>query len=86
MQKSLLAIIATAFSLLVLSSSGAVSGPYPFGDEPYRLNWEFDPEIQTGCWKWNWQNYQWNDYCAVYVRPKAYMYPRSSRVVLRSKN
>ncbi len=85
MQRSLFAIFATALSVLVLSTSGASSGPYPFGDEPYRLNFWHDPEIQSGCWKWNWQQYHWNDYCAVYVRPKAYMYPRSSRVVLRSR-
>jgi hypothetical protein len=85
MQKSLFAILAAAASIVLLSGSSAYSGPYPFGDEPYRLNWGFDPEIQSGCWKWNWQQYQWNDFCAVYVHPKAYMYPRSSRVVLRKR-
>lgn len=63
-------------------STAAHSGPYPFGDEPYRLDWGYDPQIQSGCWKWNWQQHQWNDYCPVYVHPKAYMYPR---VVLRTK-
>jgi len=45
----------------------------------------YDPEIQSGCWKWNWQQYHWNNHCPVYVHPKAYMYPRSPRVVLRTK-
>ena len=86
MQKSLFVIIAAAFSVLVLSTSGARSDPYTFGDPPYTLNWEYYPQIQTGCWKWNWQQYLWDDYCPVYVHPKAYMYyPRSSRVVLRTR-
>ena len=85
MTRSLFAIFAAAFSVLVLSSNGASSAPYRFGDEPYRLNWSYDPQIESGCWKWNWQQYQWNDHCPVYVNPKAYMYPRSSRTVLRSK-
>jgi hypothetical protein len=85
MQKSLFGIAAAAFSLVLLSGSGAYAGPYPFGDEPNRLNWGYDPGIESGCLRWNWQQYLWNDYCAVYVHPKAYMYPRSSRVVLRTK-
>jgi hypothetical protein len=85
MPKSFFAIIAAAFSMIAISTSGAHSGTFPFGDEPYRLNWWNDPEIQNGCWKWNWQQYQWNDYCAVYIHPKAYMYPRSRRVVLRTR-
>ncbi|WMT72026.1 hypothetical protein [Bradyrhizobium sp. Ash2021] len=84
MQKPLLAAVA-AVSFVVLSSSVAYSGPYPFGDEPYRLNWGYDPQMEAGCLKWNWQQYQWQDTCAVYVHPKAYMYPRSSRAVLRTK-
>ena len=83
MQKSLLA--AAAVSFVVLSSSVAYSGPYPFGDEPYRLNWGYDPQMEAGCLKWNWQQYHWQDTCPVYVHPKAYMYPRSSRAVLRTK-
>ena len=82
MKKSLFAIIAAAFSLVLLSGSGARA--YPYGDEPYTLNWEYYPQIQNGCWKWNWQQYQWNDFCPVYVHPKAYMYP-GSRVVLRTR-
>lgn len=84
MQKSLFAI-AAAFSVALLSSP-AYSGSYPFGDEPYRLNWGYDPEIQSGCLRWNWQQYGWDDYCPVYVHPKAYMYyPRSRHVALRTK-
>ena len=80
MQKSLLAIFAT---VMVLSSGSAYAGPYPFGDEPYRLDWGYGPQIQPGCWKWNWQQNHWTDGCPVYVQPKAYMYPR--RTVLRVK-
>ena len=82
--KKVFAVIGAAISIMLLSSSGAYSGTYPFGDEPYRLNWGYDPEIQSGCWKWNWQLYQWDDHCPVYINPKAYMYLRS-RVVLRTK-
>ena len=67
------------------ASAGAQAGPYPFGDEPYRLNWYSDPEIANGCWKWNWQQYQWDNYCPVYVHPKAFMYPRARPVVVRTK-
>ena len=85
MQKSLFMIVAAAFSVLVLSTSGARSEPYAFGDPPYTLNWWYYPQIQTGCWKWNWQQYLWNDYCPAYVSPKAYMYPRASRVAVRTR-
>jgi hypothetical protein len=85
MKQSLFAIIGVAFSILVFSATGARSGNYPFGDEPYRLNWDYDADVQSGCLKWNWQQYGWDDYCPVYVRPKAYMYPRSSRTVLRTR-
>jgi hypothetical protein len=87
-----IAILAATLSALVLSSSGAYSGSgYPFGDEPYTLDWGYLPywnnwpQIQSGCWQWNWQQYQWNDRCPVYVAPKAYMHPRSSRAALRTK-
>jgi len=83
MQKSILAL-AAAFSMLMATSQVAVSGPYAFGDEPYTLDWRYYPQIEKGCWKWNWQQYQYDDYCPVYVHPKAYMFPRS-RVVLRTK-
>jgi hypothetical protein len=79
MQKSLLAIFAT---VMVLSSGSAYAGPYPFGDEPYRLDWGYGPQIQPTCWKWNWQQYHWVDQCPVYVQPKAYMFRRA---VLRVK-
>jgi len=89
MQKSLFVIIAAAFSVLVLSTDGARSQsygqPYAFGDTPYTLNWWYYPQIQSGCWKWNWQNYLWNDYCPVYIEPKAYMYYPHSRAVLRTR-
>ena len=49
MQKSFFVIIAAAISVVLLSTSGAYSGTYPFGDEPYRLNWEYDPAVQSGC-------------------------------------
>ncbi len=85
MRKSFLAIIASAFSVLLLSANAAYSGTYPFGDEPYRLNWGYDPAVESGCLKWNWQQYGWDDYCPVYIHPKAYMYPRSSRAIVRAK-
>ena len=89
MQKSLFVIIAAAFSVLVLSTDGARSQsygqPYAFGDTPYTLNWWYYPQIQSGCWKWNWQNYLWNDYCPAYIQPKAYMYSPHSRAVLRTR-
>ena len=80
MQKSLFAMFV---AVMFLSSGSAYAGPYPFGDEPYRLDWGYDPQIQSGCLKWNWQQYQWNNHCPVYVQPKAYMYPK--RAVLRVK-
>jgi len=83
MRKSLLAVVATS-SFLMAGSGGAISGSYPFGDEPYTLNWGYYQQIESGCWKWNWQQYQYNDHCPVYVHPRAYMYPRSP-VVLRAK-
>jgi hypothetical protein len=48
MQRSLLAI-AAAFSFLIATSGGAISGPYPFGDAPYTLNWGSYPQIESGC-------------------------------------
>jgi hypothetical protein len=76
----------TAISLTIMFvSSAAYSGSYPFGDEPYRLDFGSDPQIDAGCLKWNWQQYQWNNYCPVYIQPKAYMHPRSQSVVLRTK-
>ena len=61
MQKSLLAI-AAAFSFLIATSGSAISGPYAFGDEPHTLSWGYYPQIEGGCWKWNWQQYQYNDH------------------------
>ena len=85
MKKSFLAVIGAAISIVVLSGSAAYSGPYPFGDEPYRLDWGYDPAVASGCLKWNWQQHQWDDHCPRYIQPKAYMYPRSARAVLRTK-
>jgi hypothetical protein len=86
MSKSLLAVVAAALSILGTSAAVAQSGIYPFGDPPYRLDFGYDPEITTGCWKWNWQQYQWEDHCARYVYPKVYLfYGRPRPVVLRSK-
>ncbi|MDI1265366.1 MAG: hypothetical protein PS018_19135 [bacterium] len=85
MQRFTLATLAAASLLTVFAAGNAHAGPYPFGDEPYRLNWGYDPEIASGCWKWNWQQHHWNDHCARYVQPKAYMYPRASRAALRVK-
>jgi hypothetical protein len=81
MQKSLCAITAAAILALSLSGSAANAGAYPFGDEPYRLNWGYDAAVESGCLKWNWQQYQWNDACPVYIHPKAYMHPRATHVV-----
>ena len=82
---SLIVIAAASAAMSAASSASAQSGAYPFGDPPYRLNWFYEPEIQNGCWKWNFQQYLWNDHCPVYVHPKAYMYPRYNRAVLRTK-
>ena len=85
MKKSVVGIVAFGAVLLLGGAAYAGGSAYPFGDEPYRLNWGYDPEIQSGCWKWNWQQYGWDDYCPIYIHPKAYMYPRSSRVLLRTR-
>ncbi len=47
MLKSYFAVIVAAVGLLG-SSGAAQSGPYPFGDEPYRLDWYYEPEIKRG--------------------------------------
>jgi len=74
MQKSLLAAVVFTSSVFSVSTSYAQDRIYPFGDPPYRLNLGSTPEIETGCWKWNWQQYQWNNHCPRYVYPKAYMF------------
>ena len=86
MQKSLFAIVAAAFAVAVFSCGVVNAGSYPFGDEPYRLNWGYDPGVASGCLKWNWQLYQWNDTCPLYIHPKAYMHPRSTHVVFPVKD
>ena len=85
MHKSFLAIIATAAAIAAVSPTPARSAEYIFGDPPYRLDYGYDPRLESGCLKWNWQLYQWQDLCPVYIRPKAYMYPRRSGVVLRTR-
>jgi hypothetical protein len=82
MQKAILMIVA-AVAVVSISSGTAHSGSYAFGDPPYRLDFGYDPQVESGCLKWNWQQYQWDDFCAVYVHPKAYMYPRAGHAVLR---
>ena len=84
MQKIFFATVAVA-SLVTLSSGVAYSGSYPFGDTPYRLDFGDDPRVDSGCLRWNWQQYQWEDHCPIYVYPKAYMYPRFQRQVLRTR-
>jgi hypothetical protein len=84
MNKSVSAIIATA-AFIVLSSTSAQSGGYPFGDPPYRLDYAHEPQIESSCLKWNWQQYLWEDHCPIYVHPKAYMYPRAAHAVIRAK-
>lgn len=63
------AAIALSLALTVLAERA-----HAFGDKPYRLNWIHEPEIQSGCWKWNWQQHGWDDYCPRYIQPKAFMY------------
>jgi hypothetical protein len=79
MQRSLLAITAVMAVMGWTNAAYSENGPYPFGDAPYRLDFGPDPQVESGCLRWNWQQYQWNDYCAVYVQPKAYMHPRYKR-------
>ena len=45
MQKPLFAIFA---AVMVLSGGSAYAGPYPYGDEPYRLDWGYDPPDPVG--------------------------------------
>lgn len=85
MKRHILAFVAVASTAAFLSANKAQAGSYPFGDEPYRLNWGYDPEIESGCWKWNWQQHQWDDHCPRYIQPKAYMYRGSVRTVVRTR-
>jgi len=83
MQKSLGAIFAAAVTALLLSGSAtSAAGAYPFGDEPYWLDWGYGPAVESDCLRWNWQQYHWNNTCPVYIHPKAYMYPRATHLVL----
>lgn len=72
---------ALAFVAAVVGSSDAMA----FGEEPYWPGIGREPAIESGCWRRNWQQHSWYEHCPVYVRPKAYMYPSSSRVVLRTR-
>jgi hypothetical protein len=83
MLRSYLAIGAAAVGLM--ASPAAAQSVYPFGDPPYRLDWTYEPETANGCWRWNWQQYQWDNFCPTYIQPKAYMHPRTARAVLRTK-
>jgi hypothetical protein len=85
MRKSVFGIIAFSATLLSGGAGYAGAAGYPFGDEPYRLNWGYDPAVESGCLQWNWQQYSWYDHCPIYVHPKAYMHPRAPRAVLRTR-
>ncbi|QUS39177.1 hypothetical protein RPMA_10240 [Tardiphaga alba] len=69
---------------VVLAGCLSAGSAHAFGDRPYwpGLGYEYEPQIASGCWKWNWQQHSWYDHCPVYVRPKANMYSRG-RSVLR---
>src|SRR4051794_12062343 len=47
MRKSLYVIIAAAVSAVLLSGKLAHAGAYPSGDEPYTLNWDYYPQINS---------------------------------------
>jgi len=86
MMKSIFKILTAGVFVM---SVAALDRAHAFGDEPRwpGFGYSYEPAIASGCWKWNWQQYSWYDHCPVYVRPKAYMYPRSSyRTVLRAKS
>ena len=75
------AILCTGVVLAFAAPGKALAiGDGPHWPAPY--NWE--PAIQSGCWKWNWQQYSWYDYCPKYISPKAYIYSRRG-AVLRSR-
>lgn len=91
MRTSVMTTLVGAVSIFIFSAGSALSGTYApgeayrFGTPPYTLNLDYYPQIETGCWKWNWQQHQWDDHCPAYVNPKAYMNPRSRPVVLRTR-
>lgn len=76
----LLFISAICCSVMLFGSNEARA----FG-EPGWVEFNYDPAIASGCLRWNWQQYSYYDHCPVYVRPKAYVYPRFRRTVLRTK-
>jgi len=71
-----------AFVLLTAAAClGAAAPAQAIGDQPYWPGWyNWEPGIQSGCWKWNWQQFSWYD-CKVLPPPRAYLYHRSSAVV-----
>jgi hypothetical protein len=73
-----------ALILAAFAAAFAIPGgrAHAFGDVPYNY---FDPAVDVGCWKWNWQQHANYDVCPVYVHPKSYMYPRRAHAVLRTK-
>jgi hypothetical protein len=73
------ALILAAFAATFAVPSGRA---HAFGDVPDNY---FDPAVDVGCWRWNWQQHAFYDVCPVYVHPKAYMYPRRAHAVLRTK-
>jgi len=78
---SILRIFAITAAVAIWSP---VTGAFAFGDQPYLSGLADEPEVTSGCWRWNWQQHGWYDHCPRYVHPKAYMYPRA-RVVLRTR-
>ncbi len=68
-----------AVYVTVLLSCLFAGSAHAFGDRPYWPGFanEYEPEIASGCWKWNWQQHSWYDHCPLYVRPKAYMFSRT---------
>jgi hypothetical protein len=76
--KSILKIVSIAATFAVCSPA---TQTFAFGDEPPPPSIEMEAAAKSGCLRWNWQQYSWYDHCPTIVRPKAYMYPRSRRVL-----
>jgi len=70
MQKSFVAIVAAAFR----SCCQAAGRPYPYGDEPYTLNWDSYPRSKR-LLKWNCSSINGTTPAPSYVHPKAYLFP-----------
>lgn len=77
---SRMVLLAAAFYLLAAPARAHEQAWFTHPLEPYQLgepsywpgthNWE--PGIASGCWRWNWQQRSWYDYCPAYVRPTAF--------------